>query len=379
MYLCRSFFFLFFLGEAAARINAMLAQKGIPLDEKSVSKADGEFVKDITINDLKNRYMLTRGATQTQIQQETGADVITRGKYYPDVSLATDKEPPLYLHITASTKESLDKAVKKIQELIETTQVPTLATGIFNKDEKPDAHKRKFFEKRLPVDIQGTPHFNLRAKIVGPNGAFVKHIQQETGCRVQLKGRGSGFYEASTGVESDEPLHVHISCLREEGLEAGIKLTQDLLDTVKAEAERGPPQNYGYVRGAYPAPARGGYNGYSSPYNGYSQPSTTATSTPNSDASGSTPGGYDYEAYNNYYSSYYGQGYQQYDPNSYYNYYGYSSTDSTATPPPPPAASTTADSSNSTTAATAAIPPPPPPPSSATTPPPPPPPPSSSN
>lgn len=58
----------------------MLAQKGIPLhDEISglseipLSKNEGEFVKDIPINDLKNRYMLTRGATQTQIQQETGA------------------------------------------------------------------------------------------------------------------------------------------------------------------------------------------------------------------------------------------------------------------------------------------------------------------
>lgn len=62
-------------GEAAARINAMLAQKGIPLHEDGEAGADqaGEFVKDIPINDLKNRYMLTRGATQTQIQQETGA------------------------------------------------------------------------------------------------------------------------------------------------------------------------------------------------------------------------------------------------------------------------------------------------------------------
>lgn len=61
----------------------MLAQKGIPLhdevnglSEAPISKNEGEFVKDITINDLKNRYMLTRGATQTQIQQETGAGKI---------------------------------------------------------------------------------------------------------------------------------------------------------------------------------------------------------------------------------------------------------------------------------------------------------------
>lgn len=143
-------------------------------------------------------------------------DVITRGKYYPDVQLASDREPPLYLHITAPDKKSLDKAIQKIEELIETAQVPAPGSGYPPREDRPDTKRpeRKFHEKRLPVEVNGTPHFNLRAKIVGPNGAFVKHIQQETGCRVQLKGKGSGFYESSTGVESDEPLHVHISYVK---------------------------------------------------------------------------------------------------------------------------------------------------------------------
>jgi hypothetical protein len=251
----------------------MLAQKGISFeDEKEPSKAPeaGEFVKDIPINELKNRYMLTRGATQAQIQRETGADVTTRGKYYPDMQLASDKEPPLYLHISAKDQESLDKAIQQVEELIETSQVPLPGTGYpprdNNNDMKQQQHhqrpERKFHEKKLPVDIPGNPPFNLRAKIVGPHGAYVKHIQQETGSRVQLKGKGSGFYESSTGVESEEPLHVHISCIREEGLDAAVKLTQDLIDTVKAEAERAP--QYGYNRGGYNNVGnRGGYNGVS--------------------------------------------------------------------------------------------------------------------
>ncbi|CAO3649781.1 unnamed protein product [Mucor hiemalis] len=367
------------VSEAAARINAMLAQKGIPLhDEISglseipLSKNEGEFVKDIPINNLKNRYMLTRGATQTQIQQETGADVITRGKYYPDVQLASDKEPPLYLHITASNRESLVKAIAKIEELIETAQVPAPGTGYPPREERPEIKRpeRKFHEKRLPVDVGGTPHFNLRAKIVGPNGAFVKHIQQETGSRVQLKGKGSGFYESSTGVESEEPLHVHISCSREEGLEAAVKLTQDLLDTVKAEAERGPPQNqHGYGRGGYSnhGGSRGGYNGhYNNHYNGY-QNTSSAQSTASSAVDPAAAQNYDYSAY---YNSYYAQQPQagqqyQYDANAYYSYYGYTPVDPNATaasgaaaPPPPPTASTS---------------PPPPPPASSSPPPPPPP------
>jgi len=39
----------------------------------------------------------------------------------------------------------------------------------------------------------------------------VKHIQNETSCRVQIKGRGSGFIEHNTGMESDEPMYLHIA------------------------------------------------------------------------------------------------------------------------------------------------------------------------
>ena len=56
--------------------------------------------------------------------------------------------------------------------------------------------------------IQG---FNLRAQVVGLGGAYVKHIQGETRCRVQIKGRGSGFMEQSTGQESDDPMYLHVA------------------------------------------------------------------------------------------------------------------------------------------------------------------------
>lgn len=62
----------------------------------------------------------------------------------------------------------------------------------------------------MPIVIEPLRNFNVRAKIVGPAGLFVKYIQQETGCRVQIKGLGSGFVEQETGREADEPIHVAI-------------------------------------------------------------------------------------------------------------------------------------------------------------------------
>jgi hypothetical protein len=80
---------------------------------------------------------------------------------------------------------------------------------------------------------------------------FVKYIQQETGTRVQIKGQGSGFVDQETGKESEEPMHIHITCVLslgvlssfdsfrsgpEEGQVARAKaLTDDLLEVVRGE------------------------------------------------------------------------------------------------------------------------------------------------
>ena len=60
---------------------------------------------------LLNNYIV-------QIHEETGASVSTKGVWYPDRSKATEKDPPLYLHITAATQEALQKAINRIDELM---------------------------------------------------------------------------------------------------------------------------------------------------------------------------------------------------------------------------------------------------------------------
>ncbi|TRM58718.1 hypothetical protein BD626DRAFT_410132 [Schizophyllum amplum] len=191
---------------------------------------DGEFTKDIDINDVRNRYMLTKGTTQQQLHEETGASISTKGVWLPDRSKATDKEPPLYLHITASTEEMLTKAVDKVNELINTDLGPLV-------EDKKDRvrERRKWPEAKLPVNLEPLRNFNVRAKVVGPQGVFVKYIQQETGTRVQIKGLGSGFVEQETGRESDEPLHIHITGPEQGQIERAQTYAEDLLMVVRQE------------------------------------------------------------------------------------------------------------------------------------------------
>lgn len=121
----------------AAKIAAQFASGSLGSDSAQKDMHDAEFTSDIDINDVRNRYLLTKGSTQDQvclcsytrkaqwiftrclqIHEETGASVGTRGVWYPDRSKATEKDPPLYIHISAHTKEMLQSAIDKVNELI---------------------------------------------------------------------------------------------------------------------------------------------------------------------------------------------------------------------------------------------------------------------
>jgi hypothetical protein len=122
----------------AAKIAAQFAGGVLGPGSGMKDPHDGDFIQDIDINDVRNRYMLTKGSTQQQvsylhlcnmflvsdlllsyqIHEETGASVSTKGVWYPDRSKATEKDPPLYLHIAATTPEILQQAIDKVNELI---------------------------------------------------------------------------------------------------------------------------------------------------------------------------------------------------------------------------------------------------------------------
>ncbi|KAJ5502220.1 K Homology domain type 1 [Penicillium fimorum] len=340
--------------EGAAKLNA------------EIYVADGDYIKDIEINDLRNRYTLTKGSTQKMIQDETGADVTTRGNYYPDKNMAT-AAPPLYLHVTSTNKDGLEKAVAMINDLMQ-KELPNLVDERRFRRREPEQQverdeygRRKWPDERIPIDLEPIPGFNLRAQVVGQGGAYVKHIQQQTRCRVQIKGRGSGFIESSTGRESDEAMFLHVAGPDANDVQQAKELCEDLLTNVKEQYQRfkeNPPQhNYGgygnrggdrgdrYQGGGG---GGGGGGGYGGGYNNRQQHNTSSASPAGQAAAVASPGAAatptaaDYSAQ---YAQYYGTsdpyaaygGYQNYV--AYYQYYqqmaaAQQQADGTAPPPP---------------------------------------------
>ena len=65
----------------------------------------------------------------------------------------------------------------------------------------------------------------------------MRHIQQETRARVNLRGKGSGHIEIGQREEQLEPLHILITADRPADVEEAKSLAEDLLDTVKSELD----------------------------------------------------------------------------------------------------------------------------------------------
>ncbi|KAJ5542185.1 K Homology domain type 1 [Penicillium sp. DV-2018c] len=372
-------------GDNATAKSASPSAEGAAKLNAEIYVADGDYIKDIEINDLRNRYTLTKGSTQKMIQDETGADVTTRGNYYPDKNMATAASPPLYLHVTSTNKEGLEKAVAMINDLMQ-KELPNLVDERRFRRREPEQQverdeygRRKWPDARIPIDLEPIPGFNLRAQVVGQGGAYVKHIQQQTRCRVQIKGRNSGFIEQATGRESDEPMFLHVAGPDADDVQKAKELCEDLLSNVKEQYQRfkeNPPHHnyggYGNRGGDRGDRYQGGGGGYGGGYgnrqhNNISPSPAAAVASPAGAASPAAAA--DYSAQ---YAQYYGTadpyaaygGYQNYV--AYYQYYqqmaaAQQQADGTtpgAIPAPPPASE--------------AAPPPPPPPGSGSPPPPPP-------
>ncbi|KAK1754303.1 KH domain-containing protein [Echria macrotheca] len=300
--------------------------------------------------------------------------------------MATPTNPPLYLHVTSTSKEGLDKAVAKIEELMK-QELPQLVDErrFRRRDqeqqqvERDEYGRRKWPEERITIGLESVPGFNLRAQVVGHGGAYVKHIQQETQCRVQIKGRGSGYIEASTGLESEDDMFLHVTGPDAKMVEKAKELCEDLLANVREQYEEfkaRPPRGYG-GSGGYGDRSHGhggsSYQSYNNDYrsqgNSYNSPTTAAvTSAVSPTAAASTPASAtDYAAQ---YAQYYGGadpyaaygGYQAY-MQMYQTWYaaqqaqagGAAAPPGTSASPPPPPPSEAA---------------PPPPPSAAPPPPP---------
>jgi splicing factor 1 len=87
--------------------------------------------------------------------------------------------------------------------------------------------------KRIYLPKQTNPLYNPIGLIIGPRGNTQKQLEQETGCKISVRGKGSAKEgskgRASKAVDEDEELHVHIIGDDEEKVAKAARLIEDIL------------------------------------------------------------------------------------------------------------------------------------------------------
>ena len=266
--------------EAAAKVNAMLIAKGAlkpsqlsqqrPSKQNVISTTGNMAVAEVEINDVPIgcRNMLTRGSTQEEISKASSAGVSTRGRYLSpqERSQVGAGDRPLYLCVQGPTKESVDIAVHRINEIITNyknkgtrfspanlpPQRPPMhgpnpadmgprhavpPQFIAQPPVMPQPQTVTVLQDKLYIGLEhAPPSFGVKEKMLGPEGSYLQHIQVETGAKVILRGKGSGFLDFnSQGRESLEPMHVFLEHPSPVILGQAKQLAENLIQTVQQD------------------------------------------------------------------------------------------------------------------------------------------------
>lgn len=207
-----------------------------------------EYTSELGINHVRAdiRLHLTNRATQEEILRETGAAVSVkfvlrinfsvashpvsyqlfslRGVYCAPGEAPPPGEKPIHLIITADTNEKMESARRKITEMMK-SQSPLTSNGNL--------------VWKVMVGIENPdPGFGLIGKVLGPKGQYVKHIEQDARCRVQLRGRGAHRDGGDSRPYDNEPTHIFIQANSNDSLEKAKDLAQNLVNFVKSDYEK---------------------------------------------------------------------------------------------------------------------------------------------
>jgi len=124
-----------------------------------------------------------------------------------------------------------DKLIKERNAIIEQAQEidPTFSVVGYKKE-------RPFV--KIPIPVDEYPDYNFSGTIIGPRGHTQKRLEQETGCKISVRGKNANKDKSRRKPQADdnEPMHVFIQGPTMEHVEKAAAIIRDLL-IVRPEEE----------------------------------------------------------------------------------------------------------------------------------------------
>lgn len=162
---------------AAAASAAAEAAAALSRTRAAIDRPD-EHSREFEINDHPGRRFAMMSANIRAVEQRSGVVVVSKGRYYPPgerrAPLPGDEHRPLFLKIVGPGPAAVAAAVAHIEEVMAPrAQDPARPDRVW-----------------ADMDAASAPAFDVVARMRGPDGAYLRYIEEKSGARVEVAGRG---------------------------------------------------------------------------------------------------------------------------------------------------------------------------------------------
>ncbi|XBW36315.1 hypothetical protein QEN19_001897 [Hanseniaspora menglaensis] len=142
--------------------------------------------------------------------------------------------PPIYDEMGNRSNTRENRYKKKLDD--ERIKLIELAIRFLPNYNAPENYvKPNFFKEKFYVPVEEYKHINFVGLLLGPRGATLRNLQQQSGCRIQIRGKGS-FKEGRSQEELpkgsmsiSEPLHCLVIADSETKLKTGLKACESIV------------------------------------------------------------------------------------------------------------------------------------------------------
>lgn len=138
----------------------------------------------------EKRQMQQQPCTQTQLANEVHQQPIISADYL--AQLIKDRKqlslwPSVFIHVQRLIDEEINKVRQSLFQLND-------VVGLVNNEplELPEPEGELVqLQEKLYVPVGEHPEYNFVGRLLGPRGMTAKQLEQETGCKIMIRGKGS--------------------------------------------------------------------------------------------------------------------------------------------------------------------------------------------